>query len=140
MSKHQFACPHSLGFAVLLKFYTLCGRFPRGRGELADEAVEFVARQVGVPAAELGLYGWVGRSAEYHRAQIRRHLGFRECAVVDADKLTAWLAADVCQAERQPDRVRGSCWRDVGPSGSGHPPPAAWTGSSARACTRVNRR
>ena len=31
-----------LGFAVLLKFYTQPGRFPRGRFELPGEAVEFV--------------------------------------------------------------------------------------------------
>lgn len=36
--------------------YTRYGRFPRGRGELASQAVEFVARQVGVPAAELDFY------------------------------------------------------------------------------------
>ena len=42
-----------LGFAVLLKFYTQYGRFPRGRAELPGEAVEFVARQVQVPASEL---------------------------------------------------------------------------------------
>ncbi|WP_280838396.1 hypothetical protein [Micromonospora sp. A200] len=33
---------------MLLKFYTRVGRFPWGRGELPEEAVEFVARQVGV--------------------------------------------------------------------------------------------
>jgi hypothetical protein len=38
--------PTRLGFALLLKFYTRAGRFPRGRGELADEAVAFVARQI----------------------------------------------------------------------------------------------
>lgn len=43
-----------LGFALLLKFYTRSGRFPRGRGELPDEAVEFVARQAGVDPGELG--------------------------------------------------------------------------------------
>jgi len=39
-----------LGFALLLKFYGRFGRFPRGRGELHDDAVEFVARQLGVEA------------------------------------------------------------------------------------------
>ncbi|MFF7987438.1 DUF4158 domain-containing protein [Streptomyces sp. NPDC007901] len=53
------------------------------------EAVEFVARQVQVPASELDAYEWSGRTVEYHRAQIRGHLGFRECSVADADKLTA---------------------------------------------------
>jgi hypothetical protein len=51
-----------LGFAVLLKFYTQYGRFPRNRAELPGEAVEFVARQVQVPALELDSYDWTGRT------------------------------------------------------------------------------
>jgi Domain of unknown function (DUF4158) len=39
-------------------------------------------------------------------AQIRAHLGFRECTVADADKLTEWLAGNACEAERRPDLVR----------------------------------
>ncbi|MFJ8095944.1 DUF4158 domain-containing protein [Streptomyces griseofuscus] len=95
-----------LGFAVVLKFYTQYGRFPRGRFELPGEAVEFVARQVQVPAAELDAYEWSGRTVEYHRAQIRGHLGFRKCSVSDADKLTAWLAEHVACKERRPEQVR----------------------------------
>jgi len=37
--------PTRLGFALLLKFFTQYGRFPEGRSELPDEAVEWVARQ-----------------------------------------------------------------------------------------------
>ncbi|MGX6608283.1 DUF4158 domain-containing protein [Micromonosporaceae bacterium Da 78-11] len=91
---------------MLLKFYIRAGRFPRGRGELSDEAVEFVARQVGVESTELGLYEWSGRTIEYHRAQIRTHLGFRECSVSDAEQLTQWLAGEVCEAERRRELVR----------------------------------
>ena len=98
--------PTRLGFALLLKFYTHAGRFPRGRAELDDDAVAFVARQVGVPASDLGFYEWSGRTFKYHRAQVRRHLGFRECSTEDAAKLTEWLAAGVCRAERRADRVR----------------------------------
>jgi len=98
--------PTRLGFALLLKFHARAGRFPRGRAELDDDAVAFVARQVGVPASDLGFYEWAGSTIEYHRAQIRRHLGFRECTAEDAAKLTGWLAASVCQAERRADRVR----------------------------------
>ncbi|MEV8638354.1 DUF4158 domain-containing protein [Streptosporangium sp. NPDC051023] len=105
-----------LGFALLLKFYTQHGRFPRGRAELPDEAVEHVARQMKVPAAGLGLYEWSGSTIEYHRTQIREHLGYRVCGVADADKLTDWLAANVAHAERHPDRVReellAQCRRD----------------------------
>jgi hypothetical protein len=42
-----------LRFAWLLCFCTERGRFPRGRGELTDAAVDCVARQVGVQAIEL---------------------------------------------------------------------------------------
>lgn len=95
-----------LGFALQLKFYGERGRFPRGRAELPDNAVRFVGAQVDVPAAEVGLYEWTGRTVEFHRAQIRKHFGFRECSVEDADKLTKWLATEVCELERHHDVVR----------------------------------
>jgi TnpA family transposase len=94
-----------LGFALLLKFYSHHGRFPHGHGEIPEDAVAYVARQVGVPAADFGSYEWSGRTIEYHRAQIRQALGFRECSVADADKLTAYLATHVAQAERHSGRV-----------------------------------
>ncbi|MGH3518504.1 MAG: Tn3 family transposase [Haloechinothrix sp.] len=96
----------ALGFALLLKHYSRHGRFPRGSAELSDAVVEFVARQVGVPAADLGFYEWSGSTIEYHRSQIRAHLGFRVATLNDQEKLTAWLAANVAQAERRPERVR----------------------------------
>ena len=65
-----------LGFALLLKFYVRLGRFPRGRSELPDEAVAFVAKQVGVPPGELGFYEWAGSTIGYHRWQIRAIPGF----------------------------------------------------------------
>jgi hypothetical protein len=95
-----------LAFALLLKFYTQHGRFPRGRAEFPDEVVDYVACQTKTPASTLGLYEWSGRTIERHRREIRDHLGFRECSVADADKLTEWLAVNVAHAERQQDRVR----------------------------------
>jgi TnpA family transposase len=95
-----------LGFALLLRFFAMHGRFPRGRSELPSAAVEFVAKQLRVSAADLGFYEWSGRSIERHRSEIREALGFRECSVADADKLTDWLIANVTQAERRADQVR----------------------------------
>jgi TnpA family transposase len=97
-----------LGFACLLKYFSLHARFPRGRAQLPAEGIEQVATQVGVPAADLGFYDWSGRSAERHRAQIRSFFGFRPCTVVDAEKLTDWLGTEVCRRERRPERVRTS--------------------------------
>ncbi|MFI6748463.1 DUF4158 domain-containing protein [Actinomadura luteofluorescens] len=90
----------------MLKFYTRHGRFPRGRSELGDEVVEHVAKQVQVPASEFGFYEWSGSTIEYHRGQIRTHLGFRVCTTADADKVTVWLAENGAHAERRPERVR----------------------------------
>ena len=98
--------PTRLGFALLLKFHVNHGRFPRGRGELGDDVVAYVAAQVKVPPSDLGFYEWEGRTIEYHRAQIRRHTGFRECTAADAEKITAWLAEEVCQSEPRGERVR----------------------------------
>jgi TnpA family transposase len=95
-----------LGFALLLKFYTHAARFPRGQSEIPQEAVDYVARQVGVPPGDLGFYEWTGRTIERQRAQIRAELGFRECTVPDAEKLTAWLTEHVAEAERRPELVQ----------------------------------
>jgi TnpA family transposase len=99
------AGPTRLGFALALKFLLWRGRFPRGRHELADDAVDHVARQVGVPASDFSSYDLAGRTAQRHRTEIRRYTGFRECSVVDADKLTDWLARHVAESDRREDRV-----------------------------------
>jgi len=96
----------ALGCALLLKYYSRHGRFPRGPADLPEMVVGFVSRQVGVEPAVLASYEWSGRTIEYHRAEVREHLGFRLATVADQDRLTSWLAASVAHAERRPDRVR----------------------------------
>ncbi|MEU7878269.1 Tn3 family transposase [Microbispora bryophytorum] len=95
-----------LGFALLLRFYAVHGRFPAGRAEIPEQAVAYVARLVDVLPSELGLYEWDGRTIKAHRGDIRRYFGFRECSLADADKAADWLAVKVCDKERQADRVR----------------------------------
>jgi len=95
-----------LGFALLLKYYGRFGRFPRGRSELHDDAVEFVALQLGVNAGSVGFYEWSGRTIKRHRAEIRAHFGFRECSVADAEELAGWLAGGCAQEERRYELVR----------------------------------
>jgi len=95
-----------LGFGLLLKFLIWTGRFPRSVGELPDNAIKHMARQVGVPATQIGSYDWSGRQIKRHRMEIRRALGFRERSVAEAHTLTAWLAEHVACSERRPDQVR----------------------------------
>jgi hypothetical protein len=65
-----------------------------------------VARQVAVCATEIAFYEWSGRTIEFHRAQIRKALGFRECSVADAEALVEWLVTNVTHSERSGERVR----------------------------------
>lgn len=88
-----------LGFALLLKFFQIEGRFPDHVGELPPAAIGYVARQVGVEPGELAGYEWSGRSIERHRAQIRRYLGFRRFSEADETKLADWLAGEVAATE-----------------------------------------
>jgi hypothetical protein len=102
-----------LGFALLLKLFDLNARFAVCADELPAAAVDYVARQVGVDAAELARYAWSGRTIEYHRAQIRRALGFREAGRADEARLTAWLADDVAAAEPSDERLRQALLHDL---------------------------
>lgn len=83
-----------LGFAIVLRFFAREGRFPAPE-EIDAADVEYVASQVDVPAAEYQTYDHRGRTAEYHRAQIRQTFGFRPATTLDADELVAWLLEDV---------------------------------------------
>ncbi len=73
--------------------------------------VEFVAKQVTVPAAELGSYGWTRRTRrtrrtqEWHRAQIREFFGFTECSVADQTEATDWLVNEATEVERCSEHV-----------------------------------
>ncbi|MFI0487471.1 Tn3 family transposase [Actinomadura sp. 9N215] len=96
-----------LGFALLLKFFELEGRFPR-REDVPRAAVEYVAEQLKVDAALFAEYDWSGRTIKYHRAQVRDFHGFREPTLADEDKLIFWLAADICPVETSRDRLRAA--------------------------------
>ena len=94
-----------LGFAVLLKLFALEGRFPHRPEDVPLAVVEAIALQVGVPAAAWRGYAWQGRTVEYHRAQIRAALGFREATLDDAEALGRWLDGKVLALERRHDRL-----------------------------------
>src|SRR5712691_10121184 len=95
-----------LGFAVLLKTFMLEGCFPRQKHELPGVVISHLAKQVDVPAELYPRYEWSGRTIEYHRAQIRTFLGFREATVQDGHELVAWLAEHVLPRESREDHVR----------------------------------
>jgi len=81
-------------------------RFPRRAGELPPAAVRYVASQVKVDPTLLEDYAWSGSTIEYHRAQIRASLGFRESTRDDEERFTAWLATDICPTELTDEGLR----------------------------------
>lgn len=95
-----------LGFAVLLKFFQLEGRFPRHPQEIHGAAVEYLAGQIGVSVGEWIQYDWNSRAAKYHRSQIRSQLGFREATAEDGEALAIWLDEHVLHEDRQMERLR----------------------------------
>ena len=95
-----------LGFAVLFKFFQSAGAFPRAPQDVPLTVVDHIAQQVGVPADTWAQYAWDGRTIEYHRAQIRQHLGFREATVADGEMLVTWLAEQIVPTTRRPDHLK----------------------------------
>jgi len=95
-----------LGFAVLLKFFQRAGRFPAFKNEVPGVVISFVATQVSVAPEAYLQYDWQGRSIEYHRAEIRTLLGFRESTVADAEQMKHWLLTEVLPQEHQDERLR----------------------------------
>ncbi|MGF1470117.1 MAG: Tn3 family transposase [Rubrobacteraceae bacterium] len=93
-----------LGFAIVLRFFARYGRFPVSK-EIDEGMVEYVASQVGVPASQYLSYDHHGRTAEYHRAQIREAFGFRQATVDDAQGLAEWLLEEVAPREYDAERL-----------------------------------
>ena len=61
-------------------------------------------------------YRWQGRTIEYHRAQIRKLLGFREATVEDGEALTAWLCRTrSCPRPTPRSSPRARSWSVAGP-------------------------
>ncbi|MGW2090323.1 DUF4158 domain-containing protein, partial [Streptomyces sp. NPDC001880] len=102
-----------LGFAVQLKFLTWRGRFPRMRLELPPDAVEHVAKQVGVAASELAFYDFTSRAAKRHRSQLRDLTGWHECTKTDLVKLVSHLVDVIWHDERREEQVRAELLRQM---------------------------
>ncbi len=84
--------PGRLGFAAMLKFFQVHGRFPAGKSEVRVEAIGYLAQQMKTVASMWADYDWQGRTIKYHRAEIRFLHGDRsaECSCRGVDR-SDWL-------------------------------------------------
>jgi TnpA family transposase len=82
-----------LGFVVLLKYFQWEGCFPDHPHDLPNAVVLHIAHSLNMSADRYLQYDFEGRTARYHKEQIRQWTGFRPGTTADAKALTAWLCA-----------------------------------------------
>jgi hypothetical protein len=103
-SKTDYNC---IGYAVLLKYFQIEGKFPHRKQDIPDVAVEHIAQQLKVQSNEFKRYELQERVAKRHRVQIRAFLGVRLGTVVDAKTILAWLFThDLSLEEHNFDRLK----------------------------------
>ena len=84
-----------IGFAVLLKFFQIEGRFPSSRKEVPAVALDYLGDQLEVSRKAFSEYEFAGRSSKRDREQIRSVLGFHRVTVDDSEQLVDWLRREV---------------------------------------------
>ncbi|MEL7144110.1 MAG: Tn3 family transposase [Cyanobacteria bacterium J06573_11] len=102
-----------LGFALLLKFFQLKGRFPEKKNRIPRVVRAFVAEQLGIDEALYESYNWQGRAIKHHRAAIRQRLGFRPMQLSDNKPLKQWLMATVLPQVVEPRLIQQSLYAEL---------------------------
>ncbi len=85
-----------LGLAAQLKFFVAHGYFATEAVEISEEAVSYLAAQLGVGKVDLEGYDFSRRSGRCHCAEILRYLGFRRMKRADRAVLADWIGAALC--------------------------------------------
>ena len=97
-----------LGFAVLMKFFQVEGRFPENPREVAKEVIRFIADQLELSHKAWREYPWGKRTATYHRDEIREFFSFRKGLKEDSKEIYMLLVSDILNHEHRPDRLQVS--------------------------------
>jgi len=95
-----------IGFALLFKFFLLVAQFPNHPSDIPESVINYIAKQVKVPAEKYADYDWQGRTIKYHRAQIRNFFGFREATIKDAEKMGDWLCQNILAVEQRLESLK----------------------------------
>jgi TnpA family transposase len=91
------------GFVVLLKYFQWEGRFPEHLQDVPRAVVDHIGHTLTMPVERYLQYDLRGRSARYHKEQIRQWMGFR--AGTTADAITTWLCAHIRVDDATPSRL-----------------------------------
>ena len=85
---------HRIGYALLLKFFQMEGRFPESKNEIPKACAVFIAEQLESPVELFQTffkYDWDDRTSRHRRAEIRNFCGYREATTDDTQKISDWL-------------------------------------------------
>ncbi len=103
-----------LGFALLLKFFQIEGRFPESKSEIPKKCAAFVAEQVEILVESFFKYfeySTDNRTVKTQRAQIRTFTGFRGCTAADSEKMTKWLRNNVLPQGSTEEQIKAAAYK-----------------------------
>ena len=102
-----------LGFALLLKFFQLKGRFPEKKNEIPRVVRAFVAEQLSAAESDYEQYDWEGRGIKRHRAEIRKLHGFHRMRTSEFDSLRKWLIDKVVPQAVNERRLKALLYEEL---------------------------
>ncbi|MEM9092449.1 MAG: DUF4158 domain-containing protein, partial [Cyanobacteria bacterium P01_F01_bin.53] len=102
-----------LGFALLLKFFQLKGRFPEKKNEIPRVVRAFVAEQLSATESDYEQYDWEGRGIKRHRAEIRKLHGFHRMRTSEFDSLRQWLIDKVVPQAINERRLKALLYEEL---------------------------
>ena len=97
-----------LGFAILLKFFQVEGRFPNFNKEVPKAAIEFLADQIAVSADLWFDYPLKSRTGTRDRKELRAYLGFRPATAEDSQHIQQWLLDEIVPNDQEPRHLKGA--------------------------------
>lgn len=90
-----------LAQALLLKYFQEYSRFPENLDDIAQDALVWVAEQLGLSPDLINQFDWQGRTEMRYRSQIREWLGFRPSTLADQEQLRKWLLKNALPQEHR---------------------------------------
>ena len=90
-----------LAQALLLKYFQENSRFPEKLDDVDQDALVWVAEQLGLSPDLINQFDWQGRTGMRYRSQIRGWLGFRPVTLADQEQLRQWLMENTLPQEHR---------------------------------------
>ena len=102
-----------LGFALLLKYFQLKGRFPEKQYEIPRVVRAFVAEQLELDEGLYEQYNWEGRGIKRHRVEIRQLYSFRRTGKEELDSLRQWLIDQIVPQAVDERRLKALLYEEL---------------------------